>query len=712
MNENKVLAGALSVARRGWYVFPCAGKNPRIKDWPNKASVDEKTVKTWWERWPDSNVGVACGPSGLWVIDVDDDDGRAWVAQADLPATLSVRTGSGGEHYYFQRGDHQLGNTAKRVPGIDTRGDGGFVVVPPSVHPETGQAYEWGPRSRIADVPGRLVEIFGQPREVQRVAAPYVPTQVPDSYGQAALEGECAKVSGAQEGQRNETLNVAAFNLGTVVGAGLLPESVARSDLHAAALAAGLDEMETLKTIDSGIRAGMGKPRQVTPRNRQPLRVVGQSERAPSANVVEQVGNKEDRWKAHVRFTKEGKVVPDTANVETVLRVMASDVLAYDELNGLIKILDTPPWCEGGEYPRSINDEDVTRCWVWLSNLGVNTNWNNVARLMQAIAMLNRYNTLRWYLDGLRWDGRPRLDTVASTLLGADAVPSDELVAKWMLSAVARALVPGCKADHVLILEGKQGVGKSTALKTLAGPWFCDEMVMANDKDSTMTTASAWIVELQELVSLTRKEETAVKAWITKTVDKLRLPYGRFVVEWPRHFVFAGTTNEGTYLRDPTGARRWWPVKVKDVDLWGLARDVDQLWAEAVARFHDGEDWHTLSPATMLALDEVRDGRALEDPWENPIRTWLSETTRDYVTTNEGLSQVGLDINKAGPHDNRRIAVLYEKCGWNGKARQMVGSAYIRVYRRTQESTDGSDQMREPSGRVSGRGVLDEETVQ
>lgn len=682
MNENKVLAGALSVARRGWYVFPCAGKNPRIKDWPNKASVDEKTVKTWWERWPDSNVGVACGPSGLWVIDVDDDDGRAWVAQADLPATLSVRTGSGGEHYYFQRGDHQLGNTAKRVPGIDTRGDGGFVVVPPSIHPETGQAYEWKHKVRIADVPARLVEIFGQPREVQRVAAPYVPTQVPDSYGQAALEGECAKVCNAPQGQRNETLNVAAFNLGTVVGAGLLPESVARSDLHAAAMAAGLDETETLKTIDSGMRAGLGKPRQVATRNRQPLRVVGQEERAPSHNVVDQVASEHPKWRSKVQYRDDGKVAKGYGNTIEIITAEAGELLAYDEMTATAKLLEKPPWGGEGQYPKSLSDDDVTRCRGWLSRLGVEASREDIVSTLQMLAGENRYNTLRWYLEGLRWDGTPRLDAVASTFLSAAAVPSDELMARWMLSAVARALLPGCKADHVLILEGRQGAGKSSALKTLALHWFCDEMITPKDKDSTMTTARAWIVELQELDALSKADATAIKAWVTKTEDRLRLPFGRFIVEWPRHFVFAGTTNEGTYLKDPTGARRWWPIVVGKVDFDGLENCRDQLWAEAVQRFRAGEQWHELRPETLEALDGVRADKEAEDPWEPAIRAWLDDVSASYVTTNQALRMAGVDISKATHHDTKRMANIIKKCGWDKRVKRREGATTLWAWER------------------------------
>lgn len=669
--NNQVLAGALSVARRGWYVFPCAGKNPRIKDWPNKASVDEKTVKTWWERWPDSNVGVACGPSGLWVIDVDDDDGRAWVAQADLPATLSVRTGSGGEHYYFQRGDHLLGNTAKRVPGIDTRGDGGFVVVPPSIHPETGQAYEWGPRSRIADVPGRLVEIFGQPREVQRVAAPYVPTQVPDSYGQAALEGECAKVSGAAEGQRNETLNVAAFNLGTVVGAGLLPESVARSDLHAAAMAAGLDETETLKTIDSGMRAGMGKPRQVATRNRQPLRVVGKEERAPvpSPNVVSKVADRfieQPPWMADLHVAKGGRVAEDAWNIDLILKNSVG-VLAHDAFRKQDVLLDQVPWEASGHvssipsrYPRQLVDTDVTSIRIHLSqSFGMNVGKNIVYDAVQRVCRTNSFDCLTWYLDGLRWDGVPRLSTAASTYFEAEPVPSDALMRAWMISAVARALEPGCKVDHMLVLEGKQDAGKSTALKILGGEWFRDDVVDIENKDAVIVMSQAWIYEYAELDGISRKEEVTIKAFLTKTDDVFRPPYERATISVPRRFVFAGTTNEAHYLKDATGARRFWPVKVNRVDLWGLAANRDQLWAEAVVAYRDGESWYALDADTRAALLDVRSDRQVEDPWNNVLGPWLKSTTLARVTVKDAAKVIGIeDQNLSVPVQKRIVAVL------------------------------------------------------
>jgi predicted P-loop ATPase len=138
--------------------------------------------------------------------------------------------------------------------------------------------------------------------------------------------------------------------------------------------------------------------------------------------------------------------------------------------------------------------------------------------------------------------------------------------AKWLISAVAHIYKPGCKADHMLIAEGPQGLFKSTAFQVLGEPWFTDNIEELGTKDSQLATLGRWIIELAELDALTRAELSRVKAFLSRSIDRFRPPYGRRLIESPRQCVFVGTVNHGEYLRDETGGRRFWPVELRRRD--------------------------------------------------------------------------------------------------------------------------------------------------
>lgn len=286
MSDGEAGAAALEYARLGRPVFPChtpahngcschsadcssPGKHPRTPNGLRDASTDAKVVEAWWRRWPDANLGVVTGrQSGLVVVDVDPDHGgidsmRRLVAEhAPLPSGPRVRTGSGGWHVLFAWPGREVRNSAGRVgPGVDIRGDGGYVIAPPSVH-AAGDRYVWtrgGDPPQLPEWLHRLVE----PPRIDRPAArePIPISEALDRWAAAALRGEIERVRVAPEGARNHTLNRSAFALGQIVGAGALDPDAVRSHLLHAAASAGLGEREAVLTIRSGMHAGMARPR-------------------------------------------------------------------------------------------------------------------------------------------------------------------------------------------------------------------------------------------------------------------------------------------------------------------------------------------------------------------------------------------------------------------------------------------------------------------
>jgi predicted P-loop ATPase len=285
----------------------------------------------------------------------------------------------------------------------------------------------------------------------------------------------------------------------------------------------------------------------------------------------------------------EGRILPVLANAIAALRHAPewSGVLAFNEFALGTTALKPAPWgtVSNGEW----TDHEDRLSAEWLQREGVLVSVDVAAQAVQTVARDHSFHPVRAYLDNLRWDGVERLDLWLSTYLGVEDSPYSRAVAsRWLLSAVARILQPGAKADCCLILEGPQGFRKSTALKTIAGEFFTDELEDLGSKHAAMQTRGVWIIELSELDSLGHAEVARIKAFISRTTDRFRPPYGMRLVESPRQCIFAGTVNHGTYLRDETGGRRFWPVVCGAIDVAALQRDRDQLWAEAKARFRTG----------------------------------------------------------------------------------------------------------------------------
>ena len=238
-----------------------------------------------------------------------------------------------------------------------------------------------------------------------------------------------------------------------------------------------------------------------------------------------------------------------------------------------------------------------------------------------------------------------------------------------MMSAVARVSEPGCKADCALILEGAQGMLKSTALKTLAVPWFTDELADFGTKDAALQLAGIWIVELGELDSISRSEVSRIKAFMSRTTDRYRPPYGRRVIWQPRQCVYAGTVNPGEYLRDETGNRRFWPIICTRVDIPGLAAARDQLWAEARVRYQNNEQWWLDAPLEIQAKAE-QEARRVQDPWEAPIAKALEKTEPKCITIGLVLDAVlGVEKKFQDQRAANRVSACLRALGW--KRRQL-----------------------------------------
>lgn len=342
-------------------------------------------------------------------------------------------------------------------------------------------------------------------------------------------------------------------------------------------------------------------------------------------------------------------------------------VLAYDEFSGLTMLVAPVP---GSTCPRSkfkarpVADTDFTAAVRWFNRNGhPNATRNTVTDAIYLVGKQQVLSPVLDYLQSLKWDGTPRAIDWLTRYCGAG--PSD-LTSKvgqaWLISAVARQFSPGCKADCALVLEGKQGAGKSTILRTLAGDhWFHDGLGDLHSKDTAAALRGKWIVELPELAAMRRSDTEATKAFLSRTEERYRPAYGRAEVLEPRRCVFAGTTNRTDWQNDDTGGRRFWPVTVGHVEIEELKRDRDQLWAEVVTLFHGGAQWWLDRESEAMAAAVVAT-RASDDPWASDVMAAVAGLSE--CSTRDIFQRLDVPLERRGKQDAMRLSGILTRAGW------------------------------------------------
>ena len=284
------------------------------------------------------------------------------------------------------------------------------------------------------------------------------------------------------------------------------------------------------------------------------------------------------------------------------------------------------------------------------------------------------FNPVCYYLDRLEFDGQSRLDIWLTKYLGAADGPLNRAIGrKVLIAAVRRARVPGTKFDQIMVLEGPQRSGKSSAIKILAGDFFSDaEIIGQSGREVMELCGGVWLYEISELEGLGKRDVSHVKAFCSRTHDKARPAYGYAPVERGRTCIFIGTTNSDNYLADETGNRRFWPVAATTIDLDALARDRDQLWAEAAAAEAIGETL-VIDPALWGEAAARANARLPDDPWQDilaAIETMPSANVERIdgeirVTTEFLLDEVlRFDRARVKTGDNRRLAGVMRRLGW------------------------------------------------
>ena len=663
------------------------GKHPRAGLGLKHASTKPEDLEVWIRQWPSMNMAAACRKSGFVAVDVDPRAGgnetfKALLKQlGPLPDGPVQKTGGDGRHYLLTV-PPKTKLKGKLGHGVDLKANG-YILIAPSNH-ISGGSYSWlvDPDITIPAMPPQWLEAAEKPKP---------PKHKPDlrlitgrdttQYGSAALEDEAERLRNAREGERNNTLNRVAFSLGQLVAGGEI-QSHDAEQVRAVAVGIGLSEAEVDKAWCSGYSAGQSEPRQADrtqrPRDNPPPHTDAD---APLDISARHPGN----WQHHLVWdTNTQNVTKDPGNAVLILtnHEQWRDVLRYNEFRRRIEWTGSPPEVPGFKTPTGdFRDHHIAHPMHWLRlHYGGKFTKDSMFMAVENAARASTIHPVKDYLGRLSWDGKQRVSGWLTDYLDADDTPATRSMGiMWLISAVARIYRPGCQADHVLILEGPQGVGKSTTLRTLGGKWFQGELGNIASGEAVNNIQGYWIVEIAELDSFKGAASTRIKSFLTQTMDSYRPKYGRIVIDRPRQCVAAGTTNEGNYLHDSTGGRRFWPVRVKHLHRQRLKDDRDQLWAEAAELYQQGIKWWPDDEKQTEMLAEVQEDRFNIDPWEPIIDDFLkSRLLQDGCSIDEILGHLDIEKNRWDKALYMRVGQIMRHLKWT---RKRVKVGHIRIYK-------------------------------
>jgi predicted P-loop ATPase len=359
------------------------------------------------------------------------------------------------------------------------------------------------------------------------------------------------------------------------------------------------------------------------------------------------------------------------------------DVLAYDEFAMATMAMRPPPWrkAEDNDW-KSIPwiDTDDIKAAEWLQSQNIDVGTKTASEAVEAVAKQFKFHPVRDYLrsDEVKWDGKPRVDRFAQNYLGAEDTEYHRNVSRSMfVASVARVFQPGCKHDQVVLLEGRQGAFKSTALNELFSPWYTDDLADLGSKDASMQLQSVWCIEIAELSAMRRPDVERIKSFLSRRVDRFRPSYGRRVISAPRQCVLIATTNDDCYLLDVEN-RRFFPIATGKIDLEMIKRDRDQLWAEAVHMYDQGDRWWI--EADNAEAKEQQELRREAHAWQDKISAFLED--KDETTIGAIFDHLDVPMTMRRRGEQMGVAHCLKVAGFKRiQARDVTGERHY-CYRR------------------------------
>lgn len=621
---------AVTYAKSGFAVFPCweGAKEPATRHGFKDASNDPDVIARVWADNPTCNIGIATGEKsgGVFVIDVDTHngiDGAAYLADWErahgkFPETACATTGSGGVHYFFRApAGVSVRNATHVIDGVDVRGDGGYIVAPPSIHPN-GARYEWDLHYEdypIAEANQSVLDLVRNNGAQDR--KPFdLPKRIKTS-------------------ERNDTLFKYAASLQS---RGMDDKSIftSVSDANRARCDEPLGESELRKLVNSALGYEKGSAKKEPPS-------------IANSGMKLMVGGRGD-----VKQT-----------IENALRILKGDPKLTGRFwwseTGFCRMAELPlPW-DAKHGSRPVIDEDYAALTAYCERYYGLHSKEAVIDAIAIEAKACERNPVREWLDSLEWDGTERIGGILR-MLGCECDEYEQAVMRlWLVGAVARAYEPGIKFDYMPVLVGDQGIGKSrfASLFCPYREWYDDNFKTIEGDAAVEKLRGLWIAEFAELLATKRaKDVEGIKAFITSTGDSIRPKYGRETVFRPRCCVFIGTTNDTQFLTDATGNRRFLPIEchneknhcdpflyTEGAHLW-----FEQAVAEAVRIWKDERPALVLPNEMQERAEAMQERYTEEDPLVGLITEYMDE--RIYSAREAGAGNINERVCSREIYDN------------------------------------------------------------
>lgn len=616
-------------------------------------------------------------------------------------SSYMVRTGGGGLHILFHvPAGLSFVNQLKEYPGIEFKSRGKQVVCPHSIHAISGKEYvaASGHIEKLAELPAALLALISKPAEA---ADDGLDELMNGPAGTGTYVDDSATCD-----RYIEWLENSAPTSGSYIVAcrgrdfGLSPKMTLKLmlDVWNKKRAQPRTESEFRERVNHAYKYAKG--------------AVGADHPAADFSVVDEIQKplpKEEEEAPHWQQTAQGALQKTFLNLLNLLRLRDGGfykIFAYNELAGRIEFVSPAPWHKGS-MPRSaaVTDTDVKLLKGYLANRHkYDASVQSIEEAVTNVAYHERFHPVKEYLDRLVWDRQARLDTWLTDFLGVEDSPYSRAVGRKVLcAAVMRAFKPGIKFDHVLVLEGRQDLGKSAVCEILGGPYASDAPIDPHSRDTVDSMQGRWVIEIAEMEVLRKTDEDALKAFITRRTDRCRLAYGRSTADFPRQSIFIATKNpraDGTYLKDDTGNRRWWPVRCEprgalgQIDFKGLTKARDQLFAEAVVLCKTGAG-EKLYMETAELKEQARAMVALrhaEHEWTEAVTRWIAqcdsqpETRRNFLTLRDvWVEAMSGSDSRFDQRATRALSGILRDLGWH-QAHRRMGKDFKRVWIREGDS--------------------------
>lgn len=661
------------------------GKSPTVAGWvaakPGQFAPEDLN----------GNYGVVLGPRDL-VIDIDPRNfkpGDKPVSRlfADLkisaPKSFTVKSGGGGLHIYLAIPEGFVCvNDLKAYPGVEFKSAGRQVVGPGSIHAASQKIYSIasGSPDIRAEAPPELLALIKAPEKSDLETKPGTGKYIDDSATQERFASHLETAAPSIQGQNGDLTAFKTAAHGRDLG---LSPKVCLDIMLALwnpKCQPPWDASELQSKVEHAYKYASGE--------------VGASHPASDFTPIPKppVSDQDIKWNMKGSF-----VVKDFMNLLNYLKAPAkglAQVFGFNEFTARVEFARPAPWHKGiMPRHRTVNDNDLKLLKGYLAvECKFEMPVGSIEEAVCIVANENKFHPIREYLNSLTWDKTPRLDKWLHDYCGAaDDDYTRAVSRKVLVAAVMRVFKPGCQFDHALVLEGDQGIGKSSVCRILGGEFSGDFAIDPHSKDTIQLMQGKWIIELAELEVARRSDSDALKAFISRQVDTARLAYGRLASEFPRQSILVATKNpgaDGTYLKDDTGNRRWWPVALKPksgmIDFRGLKDARNQLFAEAMHYAQKGErldmDTNELKSAAKAIVKE----RHADHAWTERIGTWLDAlpADREFLTAREiFIDAMGGVDKQLDARAYSAIAGVMKTLGWKGLVKR-VGTRTTRGYQR------------------------------